>query len=421
MVSPVISISSAIQGAIKRGSITELKFAPMPIFASGNPNCASEWVMRRSQAKASSNPPAIALPFNAAITGFLVSSVTSNTLRSTCPIGGRNVCWLSSPSRISLRSAPAQKACSPVPVSTTTRTLSSSSALSNASDSVFRSAAESALRRSGRFRVSTRIGPLVSIRSSCAASGLCVTLVPPLAGVEMLRLCFIRQTNMGAVKQSDVLALVLGAPYRRPPDTHRATSSPFVIGKSRLQYLSHLYRALTASKDGPNLYDLCDPLLRGPGGGDAHLRKFYGTAIANPLLRPLLGRAGLPQLRDPSVFKVLREAIAAARDQESPDWLAIGRPVAALLDRFPQRHPARGPAAPAETVPIAEIDRITHACARHLLGTFARHGFIPGYAAFNLIGDPDFRGSDLLIALQGLDARSYKNSTLLFNLARAFI
>ena len=106
----------------------------------------------------------------------------------------------------------------------------------------------------------------------------------------------------------------------------------------------------------------------------------------------------------------------------SPDWLAIGRPVAALLDRFPQRHPARGPAPRRRRpIPLAELDRIIHACARHLLGSFARHDFIPGYAAFNLIGDPDFRGRDLLIALQGLDARSYKNSTLLFNLARAFI
>jgi hypothetical protein len=189
-----------------------------------------------------------------------------------------------------------------------------------------------------------------------------------------------------------------------------------------LQYLSHLYRALTASKNGPTVYDLCDPLLRGPGDGNAHLRKFYGTAIGNPLLRPLLGHAGLPQLRDPSLFDALRDAIIAARDQESPDWLAIGRPVAALLDQSPQRHPMRGPAAAVvETVPIAEIDRIIHTCARHLLGTFSKHGFIPGYAAFNLIGDPDFHGRDLLIALQGLEARSYKNSTLLFNLARAFI
>ena len=62
--------------------------------------------------------------------------------------------------------------------------------------------------------------------------------------------------------------------------------------------LKHLARAgfaaLTAPKLGPSLYDLCDPLLRGEGPGDAHLRKFYKTAVANPLLRPLLARAGLP-------------------------------------------------------------------------------------------------------------------------------
>ena len=71
--------------------------------------------------------------------------------------------------------------------------------------------------------------------------------------------------------------------------------------------------------------------------------------------------------------------------------------------------------------PAAELDRIILACARHLLGSFARNDFIPAYAAFNLIGDPDFRGRELLTALQGLNARTYKNSTLLFNLARVFI
>src|SRR4029079_12448385 len=77
--------------------------------------------------------------------------------------------------------------------------------------------------------------------------------------------------------------------------------------------------------------------------------------------------------------------------------------------------------ATAADVSPAQIDNIIHACAAHLLGSFAKNGFIPGYAAFNLIGDPDFHGRDLLIALQGLNARAYKNSTLLFNLARAFI
>jgi hypothetical protein len=189
-----------------------------------------------------------------------------------------------------------------------------------------------------------------------------------------------------------------------------------------LQYLGHAYRALTAPKTGPTVYDLCDPLLLGPGGGDAHLRKFYKTAIANPALRPLLSRAGLSQLRDAAQFNALRDAIAAARDLETPDWLAIGRPVAALLDQFPHSHPKRAPApSGAEPVPAAELDRIATACARHLLRCYARHDFIPCYAAFNLIGDPDFRGRELLIALQGLNARAYKNSTLLFNLTRAFI
>src|SRR5206468_11734694 len=47
--------------------------------------------------------------------------------------------------------------------------------------------------------------------------------------------------------------------------------------------------------------------------------------------------------------------------------------------------------------------------------------FIPTYAAFNLLGDPDMGGRELLMALTGLNSRGYKNSTLLFNLARVFI
>jgi hypothetical protein len=52
-------------------------------------------------------------------------------------------------------------------------------------------------------------------------------------------------------------------------------------------------RALTARKDGPSLYDVCDPLLLKYDGGDRHLGKFYRTALGNPALRPLLRRAGL--------------------------------------------------------------------------------------------------------------------------------
>ena len=65
------------------------------------------------------------------------------------------------------------------------------------------------------------------------------------------------------------------------------------------------FRALTARKDGPSLYDVCDPVLLNYRGGDPHLGKFYQTALGNPALRPLLRRTGLPELRD--------ERAAAAR------------------------------------------------------------------------------------------------------------
>src|SRR6202035_5975410 len=88
------------------------------------------------------------------------------------------------------------------------------------------------------------------------------------------------------------------------------------------------FRALTARKDGPSLYDLCDPVLSRHAGGDAHLGKFYKTALANPALRALLCRTGLTELRDQSRWHGLREALIRARDDKAPDWGAIRPPVA---------------------------------------------------------------------------------------------
>jgi hypothetical protein len=181
-------------------------------------------------------------------------------------------------------------------------------------------------------------------------------------------------------------------------------------------------RALTAAKDGPSLYELCDPLLLGSPGGDPHLSKFYQTALGNAPLRAILRRSGLTELREEAHLSRLREAIRRARDDETPDWEAIGRPVAELLDAIVLNHP-RPPRAPAPgpAPTMSQIEAIIRATAAHLLGAYRRHGFIPTYAAFNLIGDADLRGRELLMALTGLNARGYKNSTLLFNLARIFI
>ncbi|KWV48967.1 hypothetical protein AS156_16780 [Bradyrhizobium macuxiense] len=181
-------------------------------------------------------------------------------------------------------------------------------------------------------------------------------------------------------------------------------------------------RALTVRQDGPSLYDVCDPLLLKYQGGDPHLGKFYRTALGNPALRPLLRRTGLPALKDAERLTRLRAALTAARDDAAPDWTAIGTPVAELMDDIDVRHP-QPPAAKvtARAPAMADIDRAIRVCGAHLLRSFARNGFIPTYAAFNLLGDADISGREMLMALTGLNARGYKNSTLLFALARIFI
>ena len=181
-------------------------------------------------------------------------------------------------------------------------------------------------------------------------------------------------------------------------------------------------RALTAAKEGPSLYDICDPLLLKHRGGDAHLGKFYRTALGNPPLRALLRRAGLPDLCDDARLQSLRAALIHARDDAEPDWRAVGTPVAALVDTIKLAHPSPPKLQPPGGMPSsAAIDGLIRTCGAHLLRSFRRNGFIPTYAAFNLIGDPDLGGRELLMALTGLNARGYKNSTLLFNLARVFI
>jgi hypothetical protein len=177
-----------------------------------------------------------------------------------------------------------------------------------------------------------------------------------------------------------------------------------------------------ARKDGPSLYDVCDPVLLNYEGGDRHLGQFYRTALGNPALRPLLRRTGLPELRDGARLEAVRQALIRARDDAEPDWTAIGQPVAALLDTIDLRHPKPpAPPAPGSAPDIAAIEAAIRRCGAHLLRSYQRNGFLPTYAAFNLIGDPDCGGRELLMALNGLNARGYKNSTLLFNLARVFI
>src|SRR3954454_3710806 len=147
------------------------------------------------------------------------------------------------------------------------------------------------------------------------------------------------------------------------------------------------YRALTARKEGPSLYDVCDPLLLKYSGGDPHLGKFFRTALGNPALRPLLRRTGLSELADEPRLKRLRAALTRARDDAEPDWAAIGAPVAELLDSIELGHPRPAVAPQAAPAPdLASIERVIRSCGAHLLRSFRKNGFISTYAAFNLIG-----------------------------------
>ena len=114
------------------------------------------------------------------------------------------------------------------------------------------------------------------------------------------------------------------------------------------------FRALTARKDGPSLYDVCDPVLLKYRGGDPHLGKFYRTALGNPALRPLLRRTGLPALRDEKRLGALQEALPAGARRgraglgrgRRPDRRADGRYRGATTPpRSRRRQPAGRPTA----------------------------------------------------------------------------
>ena len=86
------------------------------------------------------------------------------------------------------------------------------------------------------------------------------------------------------------------------------------------------YRALTARKDGPSLYDVCDPLLLSTAAAIRILENSTGR-------RSAIRRCGRccagPACRSCATSRAcngLREALIRGRDDAEPDWAAIGRP-----------------------------------------------------------------------------------------------
>jgi len=117
----------------------------------------------------------------------------------------------------------------------------------------------------------------------------------------------------------------------------------------------------------------------------------------------------------------MQEVLTRARDDAEPDWQAIGAPsqrwsTASTSAIQATEGAARGTGADAGQ------DRKRHPHLRRAsVGLLRQKRFHPDLCRLQ----PDRRsrraGRELSMALNGLDARSYKNSTLLFNLARVFI
>src|SRR5262245_15845504 len=133
-----------------------------PMRARGMPNRATSAATRRSQWRASSQPPAMASPCTMAMVGWRERSTRPST--SMTPFSG-SALWAPPRASISLRSMPEQKA-GPAPRTTTTRTSRLASSASKRSRSEARRAAFMALRCPGRLRVTVATPSSMAQRTS---------------------------------------------------------------------------------------------------------------------------------------------------------------------------------------------------------------------------------------------------------------
>src|SRR3989454_9319953 len=145
---------------ISRSFWPSLKGTIMPMRESGMPMRAVSAITRRSQCRASSQPPAMASPCTSAMVGWRERSTRCST-PTTSPSGSR------APARdsISFKSMPAQNA-GPAPRTSTTRTSRRLSRSSKAARSPVSIAVFMALRWSGRFMVTVATPSAMAVRIS---------------------------------------------------------------------------------------------------------------------------------------------------------------------------------------------------------------------------------------------------------------
>ena len=150
--------------------------AKRPRLTSGTPKEAADDATTTSQPRSSSKPPATAVAFAAPTMGTAISPLVKRTKPRMA--SGLPLMPPEPPSAKPRRSMPAQKARSPVPVSTTARTSGSFSASSMARPMADSSSGFNALRASGRLSRSTCTAPRRSLtRTGSAGASAAVSVI----------------------------------------------------------------------------------------------------------------------------------------------------------------------------------------------------------------------------------------------------
>src|ERR1700674_1426490 len=207
--SPSISISSRTLRGTFRDRIAWIIIGQIPTLISGVPNVAVSVETRRSHEQASPRPPASAWPLMRPTMGLPrpAMSVNSSTKSSRLRCRSRS---LIPPSKLE-RSAPAQKALSPAPDSTTTWTAGSCLHHENAAARSRSIAPERGLRCSGRLSVTVATRSSTE-SSTCSRTGISVTRL-------ILWSCVLAEdaNSDGDSDQDQHGAADLLAPFLNPP------------------------------------------------------------------------------------------------------------------------------------------------------------------------------------------------------------
>lgn len=186
---------------------------------------------------------------------------------------------------------------------------------------------------------------------------------------------------------------------------------------------------------GLNLYELCEPVLRGEPCRTEPGRSFrlaYRKVAGHPLLKALVLRgcrlAALPAAPIEELRQMIRATLAAScQDWRNPQWIdSTFAPLARLLDQV--RNPVwqfrSSVPREAGNPSRQEIRRVLERCLQDVFRTWRKDRkdpWFPVAAQVVLSGDDHLDGRSLLEILRGVGSFEYQNITVLFALIRCLL